>query len=114
FSMPAVRFNLRAAYEHYEVNVENGVIHYRDDNDDPWQTYRPTPQDIASARQQFGAAAAARAVPAVGNASVPSPSADPARLAPDSRHYPTHASEDTVCDTRRTATLCPAARARHT
>lgn len=114
FFMPAIWFNLRGAYEHYEVDVENGVIRYRDDNDDPWQTYRPTPQDIASARQQFGAAAAARAVPAVGNASVPSPSADPARPAPDSGHYPTHASEGTVCDTRRTGIICPDDPSRHT
>jgi hypothetical protein len=50
---PGMFFNLRGAFPFYEVDVRNGVIRYKEDKDDAWVEYRPTPEEAARAREFF-------------------------------------------------------------
>ena len=50
---PATFFNLRAAFPFYEIDVENGVIRYRNKRDDVWTEYKPKPEEAARARDYY-------------------------------------------------------------
>lgn len=51
---PAAFFNLRAPFRYYEFDLAQGVIRYRSDANEPWQEYRPKPEEAARARSYFG------------------------------------------------------------
>lgn len=53
FFAPGLFFNLRDTYTFYEVDLEEGVVRYKDKEQEPWLSYKPTPQEIERARQYF-------------------------------------------------------------
>jgi hypothetical protein len=54
FFCPALFFNIREVFPEYEFDLEQKVIRYRKDQDDPWIEYRPTAAESARARKLFG------------------------------------------------------------
>jgi len=57
FFAPAAFFNLRDAFPFYEIDVEKGVIRYRQRASDNWSEYRPKPEEAARAQNYFSAKA---------------------------------------------------------
>ncbi len=53
FFAPAMFFNLREVYPHYQFDMENGVIRYKKNETDSWTTYQPTPTEAARAEKYF-------------------------------------------------------------
>lgn len=54
FFAPAAFFNLRGAFQYYEIDADKGVIRYKENANDPWMEYRPTTAERDRARQFFG------------------------------------------------------------
>lgn len=50
---PAVFFNLREVFPHYQFDIDGGVIRYKKKESDEWTTYEPTPAEIARAKNYF-------------------------------------------------------------
>ena len=62
---PAAFFNLRTVFPYYEFDVEKGLIRYRKTASEPWNEYRPKPEEAARARAYFeGGAGSSAAAPA--------------------------------------------------
>lgn len=57
---PAAFFNLREVFPLYEIDVQNGVIRYKEKATDVWIEYKPKPEESARAQNYFNARAAAR------------------------------------------------------
>jgi hypothetical protein len=55
FFAPGLFFNLRDTFTFYEIDMEEGVIRYKDKKSDPWQTYKPLPAETQRAQQYFEA-----------------------------------------------------------
>ena len=53
FFAPAMFYNLREVYPYYEFDVENGVVRYKRNANDPWVSYKPTPAEQDHARNYF-------------------------------------------------------------
>jgi hypothetical protein len=53
FFAPAMFFNLREVFAHYEFDLEKRVIGYRKDEADGWTTYVPTEAEAARGRKHF-------------------------------------------------------------
>ncbi len=50
---PAAFFNLREVFPFYEVDMADRVVRYRKDANQPWQVYRPTPEESKRAEAYF-------------------------------------------------------------
>jgi len=46
-------FNLREVYPFYEFSVDEGVVRYKKKHDDNWLIYRPTPEEVISAKGAY-------------------------------------------------------------
>lgn len=57
FFAPATMFNLRGVFPYYEIDVEQGVVRYKENEEDAWQEYHPTAAERERARNYFGASA---------------------------------------------------------
>ncbi|MGA9420998.1 MAG: hypothetical protein WBW61_01480 [Rhodanobacteraceae bacterium] len=53
FFAPATLFNLRGAFPFYDIDVENGLIRYKESREDPWREYRPKTIEHDRARDYF-------------------------------------------------------------
>jgi hypothetical protein len=56
FFCPALFFNLREVFPHYELDLEKRVIRYKKEDSDPWVEYQPTADESARALKFFSAA----------------------------------------------------------
>ena len=56
---PATMFNLRGAFPFYEIDIEHGVIRYKESRQDAWTEYRPKVEESERARSYFDHSAAA-------------------------------------------------------
>lgn len=54
FFAPATFFNLREVFPQYELDVEKGVIRYRQADNAEWAEIKPTPAEAERARTYFG------------------------------------------------------------
>ncbi|MGA8277425.1 MAG: hypothetical protein WB784_04440 [Rhodanobacteraceae bacterium] len=53
FFAPATLFNLRGAFPFYDIDVENGLIRYKESRDESWREYRPKTVEQDRARDYF-------------------------------------------------------------
>ncbi|MFT6986813.1 MAG: hypothetical protein ACJAT7_002657 [Psychromonas sp.] len=53
FFAPAMFFNLREVYPHYEFDVDAGVVRYKKKEEDSWVTYTPTKAETKRAKKYF-------------------------------------------------------------
>ncbi len=60
FFAPAAFFNLRAAFPFYEVDIDNGIIRYKEKRGDAWIDYTPTLAEAERARDYYRERAAKR------------------------------------------------------
>lgn len=60
---PGAFFNLRAAFPFYDIDIGNGVVRYRANENEAWHEYRPKAEEIARARSYFEGKAAAADTP---------------------------------------------------
>ena len=57
---PAAFFNLREVFPFYEIDVQDGVIRYKEKATDVWIDYKPKPEEAARAQNYFNERAAAK------------------------------------------------------
>jgi len=57
FFAPATMFNLRSVFPFYEIDAEQGVIRYKENQADAWMEYHPSAAESERARHYFGASA---------------------------------------------------------
>jgi hypothetical protein len=50
---PAAFFNLREVFPFYEVDVSQGVIRYKNTQNEGWTEYKPKPEETARAKSFF-------------------------------------------------------------
>jgi hypothetical protein len=50
---PAAFFNLRAVFPFYEIDVDNGIIRYKNKRDEAWIEYKPKPEEAQRARDYY-------------------------------------------------------------
>ncbi|WP_019616845.1 hypothetical protein [Psychromonas ossibalaenae] len=53
FFAPAMFFNLREVYPHYQFDVDAGVIRYKNKDKADWVTYTPTKSEVERAKKYF-------------------------------------------------------------
>ena len=53
FFAPALFFNLREVFPHYQIDAEKQEIRYRKKPSEAWSVYRPTPDEIQHAKTYF-------------------------------------------------------------
>lgn len=53
FFAPAAFFNLRSVFPFYQIDVEHGIIRYKNAAGDDWIDYVPKPEEAARARAFF-------------------------------------------------------------
>lgn len=53
FFAPAMFFNLREPYAHYEFDLVERVVRYRKNESDAWSVYTPTAEEQARGRRHF-------------------------------------------------------------
>ncbi|MFT7054164.1 MAG: hypothetical protein ACJAU1_001723 [Psychromonas sp.] len=53
FFAPAMFFNLREVYPHYQFDLNVGVVRYKKKEEDSWVTYIPTKEEAERAIQYF-------------------------------------------------------------
>ena len=53
FFAPAAFFNLREVFPFYDIDVNKGVIRYRNSPNEGWTEYKPKPEESAHARSFF-------------------------------------------------------------
>lgn len=53
FFAPAMLFNLREVYPHYQFELENQEVRYGSSGSD-WSVYKPTPEEISEAKAALG------------------------------------------------------------
>jgi hypothetical protein len=58
---PAAFFNLREAFAFYEIDVQRGVIRYKEKASDPWTEYTPKAEEAAHAKSFYEGGAGASA-----------------------------------------------------
>lgn len=50
---PGLFFNLREVYPFYDFSVGEGMVRFRKKESDPWNEYRPTPEEAERSRKHF-------------------------------------------------------------
>jgi hypothetical protein len=55
FFAPAMFFNLREPYRHYEIDLIQRVVRYRKNEKDPWSVYTPSETERTRGQQFFAA-----------------------------------------------------------
>jgi hypothetical protein len=53
FFAPAMFFNLREVFPHYQFDIDAGVVRYKKKEEDSWATYTPTEAEVTRAKQYF-------------------------------------------------------------
>lgn len=56
FFCPALFFNLREAFPHYQFDLDKRVVRYRKKESDPWVEHQPTSAESARAQSFFSVA----------------------------------------------------------
>lgn len=51
---PGFFFNLREVYPYYQIDLDKGVVRYKEELPDEWEEYTPTPEEMERAQGFFG------------------------------------------------------------
>lgn len=50
---PATMFNLRAAFPFYDIDLDRGIVRYKERKEENWSEYKPKPEEVSRARSFF-------------------------------------------------------------